>query len=152
MLDAKHRIIKKIQQVYDEEEFKKDVPIIPPKHTVIKRYMINYSYEEKYKLGILTPQEYYQWQFELEEKAKAEANSKSSEKHTFWEGEDEPRQNVSDDDYQAFISQNGLDLTNVNSLSFEDIQKQALEDEVARIQAKFMPIQGDIDSLFNSIE
>lgn len=143
--------------------------------TVIKRGQINYTYEQKYKLGIMNEVEYFQWQMELqqeeEERRRAEDSSVSNEelaalndilngdvdmtKHTFWEGEDGDRENISNDAYEEFLKSNAIDVSNKTSASFEELaaqaqleEQKALEEEVARIQAKFMPTQGNIDELF----
>lgn len=164
---------------------------------VIKRAQINYTYEQKYRLGILTEAEYYFWQLELQQQAEearraAEEGSISQEeaealnalwngednnsaaefdssKHTFWEGEDGDRENISSDAYEDFLKANSIDVSNRTSTSFDDLkalalgtdnsdeesesgslseEDQALQDEVARIQALFMPTQGNIDQLF----
>ena len=153
--------------------------------TVIKRRTIDYTYEQKYALGIMTEYEYMLWQQELmqkaeEERLNAEKTAVSEDeakdlnelfesekefdasKKTFWEGEDGDRENISDNAYEDFLRQNGLDVSNKTATSFDDLVAQAaaedafkemeLMDEVARIQEKFMPTQGNIDSLFAKSE
>lgn len=168
-------VIKYAQQ-NNEKMQSEDIQPIKKIDSVIKRSQINYSYEQKYQLGILTEVEYFQWQMELQQKAEEEKRNQdgavSNEelaalndilngdvdmtKHTFWEGEDGDRENISNDAYEEFLKANAIDVSNKTSSSFEELQKQAmteqdkaLEDEVARIQAKFMPTQGNIDELFS---
>lgn len=142
MLSKNIKIIKLNQYTYevpDSEDVKpRPLPMIP----VIKRYMINYSYEEKFKLGILTPQEYAAWQYELQEKNShaledssqgapaltgptvEEALSMTVEEEdfsgaTFWANGTGDRNNVSNDDYSKFLSENNLDVTNRTSVDFD---------------------------------
>lgn len=154
----KSNIVKYAQQVnspeYEQQEQR--VAVRVPK--VIKRQYIAYSYEQKYQLGILTPYEYAAWQMELiAEASKPKADEQPTQKKTFWEGEGD-RKNIADDEYQKLLAQTGINVANRNAIDVDAIMNQqednaidqALADEVARIQAKFMPIQGDIDSLFSA--
>lgn len=147
MLSKNVKIIKLNQYTYEvpnSEDIKpRPLPMIP----VIKRYMINYSYEEKFKLGILTPQEYAAWQYELQEK-----NSHALEDHgqgvraitgptveealsmtaedddlsgaTFWANGTGDRDNVSNDDYSKFLSENNLDVSNRTAVDFDALLRE----------------------------
>jgi hypothetical protein len=103
-----------------------------PFTSVIKRYQIDYSYEQKYKLGILTPAEYYAWQREIfmkdrEEQEKRSASDKVS--HTFWENDKDVRRNVSSDDYNEFLTLNNLDVRNENDLDIDALLKAHGDEE-----------------------
>ena len=181
-----------IKYAMQDNSAMKDADITPIKKidTIIKRQSINYTFEQKYKLGIMTDFEFAEWQYQLRKEAEeaqlaAQESAISAEeaaalneilgnapagtevdttKHTFWEGEEGDRENISNDAYEEFLKANAIDVSNSTSTSFDDLVAQtlgdntaeddsdadaaALAEEVARIQAKFMPIQGDIDSLF----
>lgn len=110
-------IIKACQCIYDTKAF--ELAVIPkkmPYTAIIKRFQIDYSLEQKYKLGIMTPEEYGQWLVIEHEKALEEARKKESEKAgnsaTFWGNDRTVRRNVSDDDFDKFLKDNNLDVTN----------------------------------------
>lgn len=94
-----------------------------PKNPIIKLYQQKLSYEEKYKLGILTYPEYVQWQQELMEEQEKE-KEKSEEGSTFWSADGGNRDNISDDDYNDFLAQNNIDVTNSTYVDFDSLKDQ----------------------------
>ncbi len=91
-----------------------------PKNPIIKLYQQKLSYEEKYKLGIITYPEYVQWQQELAEQEK----EKQSEGSTFWSADGGNRDNISNDDYNDFLSQNNIDVHNRAYVDFDSLKDQ----------------------------
>ncbi|MCR5279315.1 MAG: hypothetical protein K6E19_07715 [Lachnospiraceae bacterium] len=99
-------------------EIKKNVP----KNPIVKLYQQKLTYEDKFKLGILTYPEYVQWQQELaEEEAAKNAESEGS---TFWSADGGNRDNISNADYNDFLAQNGIDVSNRNSVDFDSLKSQ----------------------------
>ncbi len=94
-----------------------------PKNPIIKLYQQKLSYEEKYKLGILTYPEYVQWQQELMEQEK-EKESKAEEGSTFWSADGGNRDNISTEDYNDFLEQNHIDVTNRTYVDFDSLKDQ----------------------------
>ena len=131
------------------------------KSPLIKWYQATMTKEEKYKLGMMTVDEYYEWQAELaaEEEAKKAEEAHSDEKkpdhgkltayleklvaagpvkdsedseeehknHTFWEDDDGDRSNMSNDSYAAFLAQNGVDVSNSNTVDFSALLKESAQ-------------------------
>ena len=123
---------------------------------LIKWYQATMTKEEKFKLGMMTYEEFNEWQEELaqeealkaeEEAAKAEStnedikdadnNETSSEEsaaistpestnHTFWEDDTEDRDNLSNASYEEFLKSNGLDVSNKNTVNVEAIMEMDL--------------------------
>ncbi len=139
MLTRDLRILKANQYSYDTEAFA--LALLPqkaPYSTIIKRYQIDYSFEQKYKLGIMTPSEYMAWQAQLfEEAQKKQSEAAAGRKdHTFWEDDEGVRENVSDADYNSFLSTNGLDVSNnamvdIDAIIRESQERMAAQEEIA---------------------
>ena len=89
------------------------------KSPLIKWYQTSMSYEEKYRLGLLTYAEYQAWQAELAAQA---ASDNSSD--TFWKNDDEIRENISSDDYSDFLSANSIDVSNKTNVDFDSLYAQ----------------------------
>ncbi len=99
-------------------EIKKNLP----KNPVIKLYQQKLTYEDKFRLGIITYPEYIQWQTEL---AQAEAEKdKKEEGSTFWSADGGNRDNISSDDYEDFLAQNGIDVSNRTYVDFDSLKNQ----------------------------
>lgn len=128
--------------------------------TIIKRFWINYSYEEKFRLGIMTPQEYAAWQMELFQKqqeeqeaeraAKEEASAAEIEGGTFWANDKAVRMNLSSDDYSKFLAENGLDVTNTTAVDVGQLIRQENDKVIDSIG--FTTAQGSIDGIFESAD
>lgn len=120
--------------------------------TIIKRGRIHYSYSEKFKLGFITPQEYYYWQqelFEEEQKTKAlEDKKKSSKNRTFWEDDEAVRENVSNSDYDKFLRENGLNVSNTTAVDIGAIIQE--ENQKALDSIGFATTQNGIDDILES--
>lgn len=173
-------IIKGNQYTIDEEAFTAlEIPHHMPYTSIIKRFQIDYSYAEKYKLGIITFDEFQIWQAELAKEREGQAEegdyldelingAVSQKNHTFWENDTSDRLNVSSDAYGEFLLANNLDVSNVNAVDFDALAKQQetkppVEEEVDldAILAAAVPMgsntgtesmlsQAEIDALFAS--
>ena len=136
MLGRDVKVIKPNQYSFDLKEF--ELALVPQKAPfthLIKRYQIDYSYEQKFKLGIMTPAEYYAWQNELylkaQEEAQKAAQSSGKKDHTFWEDDEGVRENVSDRDYETFLAMNNLDVSNENAVDVAALLAQHGSEESA---------------------
>ena len=124
MLSKEQRIIKPNQYTYDLDKFElAAVPQKAPYTTIIKRYQIDYSYEQKYKLGIITAAEFMVWQSELAQKA-SEDEKTPHKNHTFWEDDEGVRENVSNAEYDNFLAQNQIDVSNTTSFDFDALIRE----------------------------
>ena len=101
-------------------EIKKNVP----KNALIKLYQQKLTYEDKYKLGILTYPEYIQWQQELAEQEKEKKKESASDGATFWSADGGNRDNISNDDYKDFLAQNNIDVHNSSYVDFDSLKNQ----------------------------
>lgn len=132
MLSREMHIIKNSQ--YNYETTGTELALAPrkmPYTVVIKRQYIEYSFEQKYKLGILTAEEYAMWMHQLadEKRKEAEAQRKkakagSGHSHTFWEDDEGDRMNVSNDAFDKFLAENNLDVSNTTSVDVEALIKE----------------------------
>lgn len=91
-----------------------DNPIKLPYSPVIKWYETNLTYEEKYRFGKLTPQEYMEWMQELCKKTEEES-------HTFWQNDTEERSNISNSKYEEFLANNHVDISNDTTVDVEKL-------------------------------
>ena len=122
MLGRDVKVIKPNQYSFDLKEF--ELALVPQKAPfthLIKRYQIDYSYEQKFKLGIMTPAEY----------AHKAAQSSGKKDHTFWEDDEGVRENVSDRDYETFLAMNNLDVSNENAVDVAALLAQHGSEESA---------------------
>lgn len=85
---------------------------------LLKWYSTNMSYEDKYKFGYLTQDEFVLWQEELAREAEEEKVN-----HTFWENDTEDRKNMSEDSYENFLNENGVDVRNKNRVDVDAMLK-----------------------------
>lgn len=110
---------------------------------LIKWYQQDLSYEEKYKLGLLTPQEYELWQAEL---AKESAHEKrgANGSDTFWSGDQEDRENVSQDEYADILSAAGVDVSNKTSIDFDSLFAEVND-------APQAPSEPDLDEILANV-
>lgn len=119
--------IKRGMYVLDEEAYSKtEIPYHLPNVPVLKKYLFNLSYEEKYRFGILTVYEYYEWMKELAEEAQKEAGEaeKSPEGHTFWASDEGERKNLDADAYQDFLVNNSVSVSNSTAFDFDALAKE----------------------------
>lgn len=95
---------------------------------VIKRDRINYSIPQKVRFGMLPYQALLDYQAEQEEKNRLSAKDTRVEKEasaeistddkpkrnkTFWEDDEGDRQNVSMEEYEKILGDNGVDLSTI---------------------------------------
>ena len=145
-------IIKSRNYTYEPIELAPDEePVVHCSDTIIKRGRIQYSYAEKYKLGFISPQEFYLWQQELMEQKALEDKSAAKEErrdHTFWEDDEGDRANVSDSEYDKFLRENGLDVSNNNAV---DVNALIQEENNKTLESiGFSTAQGGIDDILKS--
>lgn len=81
---------------------------------VIKWYQVKMTYEEKYRFNLLTYPEYLEW---MEELSKEE--SASNDGKTFWSNDSGERTNVSSAEYEDFLANNNIDVSNSSTINFE---------------------------------
>lgn len=110
---------------------------ISPSTKIIKWYQTKLTYEEKYRFGHLTYPEYIEWQNELylqycEENNLNPDGTPASESElgdkaynatssTFWKDDTSARNNVSSDEYNDFLSENNIDVSNNNTVDVSSI-------------------------------
>ena len=129
MADTKSNTSKSNTRKDDTPVFLLEIRKNCPKNPIIKLYQQKLSYEEKYKLGILTYPESVQWQQELMEQEKEkekeiEKEPQAGEGSTFWSADGGNRDNISADDYNDFLEQNHIDVTNRTYVDFDSLKDQ----------------------------
>lgn len=142
MISKNVNIIKLNTYTYDPKEF--ELALIPkktPYSAVIKRSQIDYSYEQKQRLGILTAEEFGYWQMELQEKLMAERaeRARTHDGATFWSNDRKVRRNVSQDDYGKFLAENNIDISNTTKVDVSAIineQNQSLLSSIGYTSAQ----------------
>ena len=155
-------------------------PFGMPTGPVIKKWQVKMSYADKYRFGVLTYPEYLEWMQELaEEAAQEEKPKKKAESNTFWANDDGERENLSNADYEKFLAENAINVSNnttldidriINDVSYAEEPKEALtasdefankpaaqeseEDVEANIQAVLTQLNKDIhgDSVLSEDE
>lgn len=92
---------------------------------VIKRDRINYTIPQKVRFGMLPYQALLDYQEEQEKKSRLSAKSTRKEdsepkeeaapkkNKTFWEEDEGDRQNVSQEEYEKILQNNGVDLSSI---------------------------------------
>ncbi len=107
-----------------------------PKNAVVKWYNVKMSYEDKYRFGHITYEEYCAWMYELmnapqeTQESSAETQSDgsvyaaSSAGETFWNEDQQERTNISANDYNDFLSSNAIDVSNRNTVDFDKLASE----------------------------
>lgn len=131
---------KNITYTYNALINSKNEPIKLPFVPVIKWYETKLSYEEKYRFGKLTPQEYMEWMKELEDKAKHEAE-------TFWENDEKERVNISNQSYEEFLSSNNVDISNNTTLDMEKL----LSENAPQDSAPVKDYEPNLDEILSNV-
>lgn len=150
MLPANIRIIKSNQYSYDTTGTELALrPKKMPYSVIIKRYQIDYSLDQKYMLGIMSPQEYAMWIQEKEEEQKKK-NKPERKNHTFWEDDAGERKNVSDNDFAKFLSENSLDVSNNTTVDVAALIQK--ENEKVLDSIGFETAQESISAIMDSAE
>lgn len=122
--------IKRGTYVLDEEAYSKlEIPYHLPNVPVLKKYLFKLSYEDKYRFGILTVYEYYEWMQELANEAERKARE-AEEGHTFWAADEGERTNIDADEYANFLANNDVNVSNNTAFDF-DALAQAFSGEQA---------------------
>lgn len=107
----------------------------PPEYkftgNILKWYNVKMSYEEKYRFGVLTYEEYCAWQYELMCMASGtttqnQADALSEDEH-FWDSDANARLNLSQDDYSSFLANNNIDVSNNTTLNMDELLKNVPE-------------------------
>lgn len=153
MLPGNIRILKANQYNYDTTGT--ELALMPkkmPYSVIIKRFQIDYSLEQKYRLGIMTPPEYAQWVQEKEEELRAQNKPPKKERknHTFWEDDGGERKNVSENDFAKFLSENSLDVSNTTAVDVAALIQQ--ENEKVLDSVGFETTQDSIAVILESAE
>lgn len=126
---------------------------ISPSTKIIKWYQTKLTYEEKYRFGHLTYPEYIEWQNELylqycEEnninpdgtpasESEPEDKAYNATSSTFWKDDTSARNNVSSDEYNDFLSENNIDVSNNNTVDVSSI--------LADMEGSDPPADEDVD-------
>ena len=107
-----------------------------PKNAVVKWYNVKMSYEDKYRFGHITYEEYCAWMYELmnapqeTQESPAETQSDgsvyaaSSAGETFWNEDRQERTNLSANEYNDFLSSNAVDVSNRNTVDFDKLASE----------------------------
>lgn len=108
---------------------KAEIPPNVPRNPIIKWYQTNMTYEEKYRFGHITYEEYCAWMYELMNQAQSGAGSGDStptadERGTFWHNDQAERTNLSSNDYNDFLSQNNVDISNRSTVDFDKLASE----------------------------
>lgn len=109
---------------------KAEIPPNVPRNPVIKWYQTNMTYEEKYRFGHITYEEYCAWMYELMNQAQgdgggqADSTPSADERGTFWHNDQEARTNISSNDYNDFLSQNNVDISNRSTVDFDKLASE----------------------------
>ena len=88
------------------------------------------TYEEKYRFGHITYEEYCAWMYELMNQAQgdgggqADSTPSADERGTFWHNDQEARTNISSNDYNDFLSQNNVDISNRSTVDFDKLASE----------------------------
>lgn len=119
-----------------------------PEGMVIKRWQVKMSYEEKYRFGMLTVPEYYAWMEELAN-AQNEA-SKVTDDERFWESDTKERKNISSNDYDEFLKENSVDVSNSNTLDFDKLASQ-VNSEASNEATPIANDEPDMDAILKQV-
>ncbi|MCR5722047.1 MAG: hypothetical protein K6G72_06870 [Lachnospiraceae bacterium] len=107
-----------------------------PKNAVVKWYNVKMSYEDKYRFGHITYEEYCAWMYELMNSqsevssspkasdAPPQAYNSSSAGETFWHEDHQERTNISQNDYSDFLASNSVDVSNRNTVDFDKLASE----------------------------
>ncbi|MBO4617798.1 MAG: hypothetical protein J5717_10610 [Lachnospiraceae bacterium] len=110
-----------------------EIPPNVPRNPIIKWYQTNMTYEEKYRFGHITYEEYCAWMYELmnaQQNGDAQgegaggAAPSADERGTFWHNDQAERTNISSNDYNDFLSQNNVDISNRSTVDFDKLASE----------------------------
>ena len=124
-----------------------EIPPNAPRNPIIKWYNVKMSYEDKYRFGHITYEEYCAWMYELMntpqvapegsdvESAEGNAYTASASGNTFWQEDAEKRNNLSSNEYKDFLSSNSVDISNRNTVDFEKLASEVNAEAAASAPA-----------------
>lgn len=107
-----------------------------PKNAVVKWYNVKMSYEDKYRFGHITYEEYCAWMYELmnapqdtqespsDTQTDGSVYAASSAGETFWNEDRQERTNLSANDYNDFLASNSVDVSNRNTVDFDKLASE----------------------------
>ena len=106
-----------------------EIPPNVPRNPIIKWYQTNMTYEEKYRFGHITYEEYCAWMYELMNQAQSgggagDSTPTADERGTFWHNDQAERTNLSSNDYNDFLSQNNVDISNRSTVDFDKLASE----------------------------
>ena len=105
-----------------------EIPPNVPRNPIIKWYQTNMTYEEKYRFGHITYEEYCAWMYELMNQAQngsqGDSTPTADERGTFWHNDRAERTNLSSNDYNDFLSQNNVDISNRSTVDFDKLASE----------------------------
>jgi len=113
-----------------------EIPPNAPRNAVVKWYNVKMSYEDKYRFGHISYEEYCAWMYELMNAAQNSAENTGSDTqeggayaasasgNTFWQEDSEKRNNLSSNDYNEFLSSNSVDISNRNTVDFDKLASE----------------------------
>jgi len=105
---------------------------------LIKWYQTTMTKEEKFKLGLLTYEEYLEWQEEL-------ARNANGDSDTFWRNDDANRENLSKEEYDDFLANNSIDIANKSAVDFDAL--------FAEINGEKPPLpEPDLDEILKNVQ
>lgn len=119
-----------------------DGPGRKPPCNIIKWYRVKMTLDEKARFNLLTYEEYLEWIKELEERSKEQDK-------TFWASDTEERSNVSEDEYEAFLSANNVDVSNSTSVDFDALKQQIEGGDTE--EKKPQPEEPSMDEILSSV-
>ena len=144
-------------------------PFGVPSGPVIKKWQVKMSYEEKYRFGVLTYPEYLEWMQELsaenaaaEEKEQEQETKSKPKSNTFWANDEGKRENLSNSDYEKFLAENAINVSNnttldidriINDVSYEEETSEPLtaSDEFANKPAAAAESEEDVEANIQAV-
>lgn len=112
-----NKTIKWWQYEMQQDPAKEQGPVKMPYSPIVKWYNTTWTFEQKYKCGRMTYDEYLLWMEELK-KEEEEKNGTSGSVQTgstagttFWQQDGGARENLSTDAYADFLAQNSIDVS-----------------------------------------
>ncbi len=118
---------------------------------LIKWYRVEMSYEDKYRFGLLTYQEYLEWMKLLNAESgdtdtATETATGERMSDTFWRDDTAERKNVSSSEYESFLSTNNVDVSNRNVVDFDMLSQNASEPV-----GSMNPVESSVDTTEDDI-
>ena len=143
-------------------------PFGVPSGPIIKKWQVKMSYEDKYRFGVLTYPEYLEWMQELtaanseEEEKEKEPEKAKPKSNTFWANDEGKRENLSNSDYEKFLAENAINVSNnttldidriINDVSYEEETTEPLtaSDEFANKPAAAPETEEDVEANIQAV-